>query len=128
MGLCNQNFTLDEANDCIEEHGNIGGRFHFFGVCKAYSQLYLRVGKPLLSIKTAGFMSVERAAKHIKESILLSKNEIYFPMRRELLFSGQHIILGCYMGQYRALRVECMIYKLDKLCEKIGLLYLRQVV
>ena len=73
MELRNRNFTLDDVKDWIEEHGNIAGRFRFFEVYKAHSQLYLRVGKPLLSMKTAGYMSVERATKSIKESILSKK-------------------------------------------------------
>ena len=70
LELRNRNFTLDEVKDWIEEHGDIIECFRFFGVYKAHSQLYLRVGKPLLSMNTAGFMYVERAAKPIKESIL----------------------------------------------------------
>ena len=72
--------------DWIEEHGNIAGRFRFFGVYKTHSQLYLRVGNPLLSMNTAGSKSVERAAKPIKESILSKKRNLLSDEKKATIF------------------------------------------
>jgi len=58
----------------------------YCGVYKAHSQLYLIVGKPLLSMRTAGSMSVERAAKTVKESILSKEHNLLSDEKGTTLF------------------------------------------
>jgi len=47
---------------------------------------YIRVGKPLLSLKTAGSMDVERAAKHLKTGILTKERNSLSDEKAVVLF------------------------------------------
>ena len=50
----------------------------------------LESGNPLLSMRTAGSMSVERAAKPIKESILSKEHNILLDEKGATLFRAAH--------------------------------------
>ena len=51
-----------------------------------HSALYIRVGKPLLSLKPAGSMDVERAAKHLTTGILMKERNSLSAEKAVVLF------------------------------------------
>ena len=54
----------------VTTHGGITCRLHWFEAYAPHSKLYRLVAEPLLSIRTAGSIDVERAVKPMKNSIL----------------------------------------------------------
>jgi hypothetical protein len=81
----NKAITLDEVQEWVEKRGGIVGRLSWWEAYSPHSQLYQRVGKPLLSIRTAGSMDVERKVKPIKHKILSKE--------RNALSDGKAIVL-----------------------------------
>ena len=78
--------TIDQVKAWVQKYGNIEGRFRFFETYMPHSALYIRVGKPLLSLKTAGSMDVERAAKHLKTGILTKERNSLSDEKAAVLF------------------------------------------
>jgi hypothetical protein len=54
----------------VERTCNISARFRWFETFAAHSEFYLYVAKPLLSMRTAGSIDVERKVKPLKHQIL----------------------------------------------------------
>ena len=57
----------------MEESGNIKGRFAFFDTFHANSEFYLKIAKPLLSMRAVGSIDVERRIKQMKGNIMTKK-------------------------------------------------------
>ena len=78
----NKSFSVEEVKEWVEKHNAIDGRFQFFETFAASSEFYLKVAKPLLSMRTVGSIDVERRIKRIKHNILNKKRnrlqELYF--------------------------------------------------
>lgn len=68
--MATKNIELGQVSDWITKHGGITGRLHWFEAYAPHSKLYRLVAEPLLSIRTAGSIDVERAVKPMKNSIL----------------------------------------------------------
>lgn len=69
----NKSFSVEEVKEWVEKHNAIDGRFQFFETFAASSEFYLKVAKPLLSMRTVGSIDVERRIKRIKHNILTKK-------------------------------------------------------
>ena len=69
----NNNFTVDEVLAWVEKTGNIQGRFAWFDTFHANSEFYLKVAKPLLSMRAVGSIDVEQRIKNMKGNILTKK-------------------------------------------------------
>ena len=69
----NNNFTVDEVLAWVEKTGNIQGRFALFDTFHANSEFYLKVAKPLLSMRAVGSIDVEQRIKNMKGNILTKK-------------------------------------------------------
>ncbi len=69
----NAMITVAQVKEWVEKHNGVEGRFLFFETFAANSEFYLKVAKPLLSMRTVGSIDVERRIKPIKHSILTKK-------------------------------------------------------
>ena len=63
-------FTIEQVYKWVDKHDGLDGRFRFFNVYYPNSDLYIKVIKPLLSMRTTGSIDVERVAKPFKHNIL----------------------------------------------------------
>ena len=70
LALATKNIELGQVSDWITKHGGINGRLRWFEAYAPHSKFYRLVAEPLLSVRTAGSIDVERAVKPIKNSIL----------------------------------------------------------
>ena len=70
LALATKNIELGQVSDWITKHGGINGRLCWFEAYAPHSKFYRLVAEPLLSVRTAGSIDVERAVKPIKNSIL----------------------------------------------------------
>ena len=68
--VATKNIGLGQVSNWITKHGGINGRLRWFEAYVPHSKFYRRVAEPLLSVRTAGSIDVERAVKPIKNSIL----------------------------------------------------------
>ena len=62
--------TIDEVITFVEETKNVMARLEFFNTFAANNLFFIKVARPLLSMRTVGSMDVERKVKPIKEKIL----------------------------------------------------------
>ena len=69
----NKKITVNEVLAWVEKTGNIQGRFALFDTFHANSGFYLKVAKPLLSMRAVGSIDVERRIKNMKGNILTKK-------------------------------------------------------
>ena len=69
-----KSFSINDVIKYAEESGNIQGRFAFFDTFHANSEFYLKVAKPLLSMRAVGSIDVERRIKKMKGNIM-TKNQ-----------------------------------------------------
>ncbi len=69
----NKKLTIDDVEQWIVRGGGIQGRFCFFETFARNNEVYLKVAKPLLSLRTTGSIDVERRAKPIKHTIMTKK-------------------------------------------------------
>ena len=68
-----KSFSINDVKKYAEESGNIQGRFAFFDTFHANSEFYLKVAKPLLSMRAVGSIDVERRIKKMKGNIMTKK-------------------------------------------------------
>jgi len=73
LKLRNNTFSISEVVKYVEESGNIKGRFAFFEAFHPNSEFYLKVAKPLLSMRAVGSIDVERRIKQLKGNIMTKK-------------------------------------------------------
>jgi len=66
----NKTFGLKDVKTWIENTGSMEARLNWYGTFAANSELYLKVAKPLLSMRTVGSMDVERTVKPVKHEIM----------------------------------------------------------
>ena len=82
----NSNFTVADVKEWVEKHDHLQGRFRFFDVYAKHSSLYIRVARPLLSMRTTGSIDVERVAKPFKHNILRKKRNRLSDQKGRVLF------------------------------------------
>ena len=88
----NINLKIDDVEEWIKNGGGIKGRLQFFEAFAANSDFYLRVAKPLLSMRTSGSIDVERRNKSLKHNIVTKKrNRIKDPKGICLLRSSENL-------------------------------------
>ena len=66
----NKVFSVDDVKKWVEKNNCMDGRFELFETYAANSEFYLKVVKPLLSMRTVGSMVVKRRIKPIKHTIM----------------------------------------------------------
>ena len=69
----NQVFSVDDVKNWVEKNNCMVGRFEFFETYAANSEFYLKVAKPLLSMRTVESMVGKRRIKPIKHTIMAKK-------------------------------------------------------
>ena len=82
----NGNFTIGEVQDWVEKHGGIDGRLRWFEAYSPNNAFYQRIAKPLLSIRTAGSIDVERKVKPLKSKILTKSRNQSRDQKSQMLF------------------------------------------
>lgn len=70
LKINNRAITIDEVIAYAEASKNVTGRIEFFEAFACNSLFYIKVARPLLSMRTVGSMDVERKVKPIKGLIL----------------------------------------------------------
>ena len=73
LKLRSKSFSISDVEKYAVESGNIDGRLAFFETFHANSEFYLKVAKPLLSMRAVGSIDVERRIKQMKGSIMTKK-------------------------------------------------------
>ena len=61
-----ESFSISDVKKYAEESGNIDACLAFFETFHANSDFYLRVARPLLSMRAVGSIDVERRIKQMK--------------------------------------------------------------
>jgi hypothetical protein len=85
--------TLDMVEKWVNDHDRHDGRLGFFSGFHP-TPLFTKVAKPLLSMKTTGSISVERAAKPLKNKVATSeRNRLGTDKRSVLLRVGINLRL-----------------------------------
>ena len=79
-------FTIGEVQDWVEKHGGIDGRLRWFEAYSPNNAFYQRIAKPLLSIRTAGSIDVERKVKPLKSKILTKSRNQSRDQKSQMLF------------------------------------------
>mmetsp|Transcript_12652 Transcript_12652/g.20854 ORF Transcript_12652/g.20854 Transcript_12652/m.20854 type:complete len:495 (-) Transcript_12652:418-1902(-) len=62
--------TIDEVITFVEDTRNVMARLEFFNAFASNNLFFIKVARPLLSMRTVGSMDVERKVKFMKEKIL----------------------------------------------------------
>ena len=70
LAMATKNIELGQVTDWITKYCGITGRLRWFEAYAPRSKLYRLVAEPLLSVRTAGSIDVERAVKPMKNGIL----------------------------------------------------------
>ena len=84
--------TIDEVEEWIVNSEGIKGRLRFFETFAAHNTFYLKVAKPLLSMRTTGSIDVERRIKPLKHNIVTKKrNRLKDPKGVMLLRAGENL-------------------------------------
>ncbi len=94
----NKTFTVLDVKNWVEKNNSMDGRFQFFESYAANSEFYLKVDKPLLSMRTVGSMVVERRIKPIKHTIMTKKRNRLFDPKGVVLYRAsenlKHIMMA----------------------------------
>ena len=79
--------SIDAVSQFFKSTEDVNARFRWFEVYAPNSEFYLKVAKPLLSLRTVGSIDVERSVKPLKNSILTKD--------RNRLGDSKAIVLMC---------------------------------
>ena len=85
----NNAIKIKDVEEWVTSTGGTEKRFEFFECYHRSSEFYLRVAKPLLSMKCVGSMDAERAAKPLKHDILTKERNRLGHEKAELLLRTQ---------------------------------------
>ena len=94
-----KNIELGQVSDWITKHGGMTGCLRWFEAYAPHSKLYRLVAEPLLSIRTAGSIDVERAVKPMKNSILTKERNRLGDDAAGVLMRGIGELEDPYEGQ-----------------------------
>ena len=124
----NSEIGFDDVREWIETYDGIEGRLRFFQVYMALSPLWLKVGRPLMSMRTTGSMDVERAAKPIKNQILTRERNRLSDEKGIVLFRAQQNLKNL-MDTRMALKgkvVDSLLKHAAGICNGAAVLHLQQ--
>ena len=74
--LAAESLTFTHINKWVEATGKHEARITRWECFNPNSPLYLKIGKPLLSIRTTGSITVERVSKPLKNNVLTKERTI----------------------------------------------------
>ena len=77
--------SIEDVSKWVKRTGGHMGRLAWFSTWKADSILYQKIGKPLMSLRSTGSMTVERAAKPMKNSVYTKFRRRLSPGRSSML-------------------------------------------
>jgi hypothetical protein len=84
----NRTFNVAQVYEWVEDNQHLQGCFQFFDVYNPNSDLYCRVIRPLLSMRTTGFIDVERVAKPFKNNMLRKERNRLSDEKGRILFQA----------------------------------------
>ena len=88
----NNKLTIDEVEEWIVSNDGIKGRLRFFETFARNNDFYMKVVKPLLSMRTTGSIDVERRIKPLKHNIVTKKrNRLKDPKGVSLLRASENL-------------------------------------
>ena len=88
----NNKLTIDEVEEWIVSNDGIKGRLRFFETFSRNNDFYMKVAKPLLSMRTTGSIDVERRIKPLKHNIVTKKrNRLKDPKGVSLLRASENL-------------------------------------
>ena len=83
---------IEDVSKWVKERGKHMSRMAWFLTWQPDSKLFLRVAKPLLSLRTTGSMSVERVAKPLKNFVHTTFRSRMTPGESSMLLrAGLHL-------------------------------------
>lgn len=92
--LAAESLTFADVNNWVEATGKHEARITWWECSNPNSPLYLKIGKPLLSIRTTGSITVERVAKPLKNKVLTKeRNRLNTESAAVLLRAGINLRL-----------------------------------
>ena len=114
LKINNKEFGIKEVKEWVERHGAMRGRMAWFEAFAEHSEFYLKVAKPLLSMRTVGSIDVERRIKPIKKEILTKKrNRLQDPKGVALFRASENLkhIMKAKKSLGKKLLIPCVRQK-----------------
>ena len=88
----NKAFMIEDATTWVVGTGFMEARLNWFGTFAANSEFFLKVAKPLLSMRTVGSIDVDRKIKLIKHTIMTKKRNCLKDPKGVALSRAQEIL------------------------------------
>ena len=85
----NNKLTIDEVEEWIVSNDGIKGRLRFFETFARNNDFYMKVAKPLLSMRTTGSIDELSAVSSFSSITSSPRSTTGLKIQREYLFSGQ---------------------------------------